>query len=137
MQSIKNQTEVIQLVIQRRVMSLHGRFGCKCYAIWELTVANIKSAIKRIQITERNRLQNKSYKSAIRTLTKRFLTAVEAYEANPSDETLTEAKQRMATVYSKIDKAVKRGVLHRNTGARKKSRIARIFKQASTNQVAS
>jgi small subunit ribosomal protein S20 len=94
-------------------------------------VANIKSAIKRIQIAERNRLHNKSYKSAVRTLTKRYLTAVNTYAANPSPEALQEVQQRMSAVYSKIDKAVKRGVLHSNNGARRKSRLARILKTAA------
>lgn len=92
-------------------------------------MANIKSAMKRAQIAERNRLRNKSYKSAVKTLTKRYLAAVEAYEANPGSEALEEVKQRMSAAYSKIDKAVKRGALHQNNGARKKSRIARIYKQ--------
>jgi len=94
-------------------------------------VANIKSALKRIEIAERNRLSNKSYKSAVRTLTKNYLQAVEAYSANPSEETLTEAQSRLAAAYSKIDKAVKRQVLHRNNGARKKAGLARVLKQAT------
>jgi small subunit ribosomal protein S20 len=91
-------------------------------------VANIKSAIKRVQITERNRLRNKSYKSAVKTLIKRYLTAVNEYGANPTPETLQEVQQRMAVAYSRIDKAVKRGVLHPNNGARKKSRLAKALK---------
>jgi small subunit ribosomal protein S20 len=91
-------------------------------------VANIKSAVKRVQIAERNRLQNKAYKSAVKTLTKRYLTAVDAYAASPSSETEQDVQQRMAAAFSKIDKAVKRGVLHPNTGARRKSRIAKALK---------
>jgi small subunit ribosomal protein S20 len=93
-------------------------------------VANIKSALKRIQIAERNRLHNRSYKSAIKTLTKSYLAALGDYQANPSEETLAVVNSSMAAAYSKIDKAVKRGVLHSNTGARKKSQIARAFKSA-------
>jgi len=100
-------------------------------------VANIKSAIKRIQIAERNRLHNKSYKSAVKTLTKRYLTAVSAYTANPSPEAMQEVQQRMAAAFSKIDKAVKRGVLHTNHGARRKSRIAKILKAVESNSTAS
>lgn len=92
-------------------------------------MANIKSAIKRVQIAERNRLENKSYKSAVKTLTKRYLEAVNQYTAAPGAETLEEVNQRMAAAYSKIDKAVKRGVLHTNTGARKKAQLARVLKQ--------
>lgn len=97
-------------------------------------MANIKSALKRIQIAERNRLHNRSYKSAVKTLTKSYLAALETYQANPSDEALEAVKASMAAVYSKIDKAVKRGVLHRNTGARKKSRIARAFKATESKE---
>jgi small subunit ribosomal protein S20 len=90
-------------------------------------VANIKSAIKRIQIAERNRLRNKSYKSAIKTLTKKYLTAVEHYAAKPSDEARTAVLESMSAAYSKIDKAVKKGVLHRSNGARKKANLAHLF----------
>ncbi|MFE4106492.1 30S ribosomal protein S20 [Almyronema epifaneia] len=92
-------------------------------------MANIKSAIKRIQIAERNRLHNKSYKSAVKTLTKRYLAAVDTYAAEPSAENMQTVQEHMAAVYSKIDKAVKRGVLHPNSGARRKSRLAHALKR--------
>jgi small subunit ribosomal protein S20 len=91
-------------------------------------VANIKSAIKRIQIAERNRLHNKSYKSAVKTLMKRYLAAVNDYSTNPTPEAMEEVQRSMSAAYSKIDKAVKRGVLHPNNGARKKSRLAKVLK---------
>lgn len=91
-------------------------------------MANIKSALKRIEVAERNRLHNRSYKSAVKTLTKNYLAAIEAHQANPSPESLKQVEVTMAAAYSKIDKAVKCGVLHANTGARKKSRIARVLK---------
>jgi small subunit ribosomal protein S20 len=91
-------------------------------------VANIKSALKRVQIAERNRLHNKSYKSAVRTLMKKYFAAVNAHTANPSDETKAAVEATMSAAYSKIDRAVKRGVLHSNTGARKKARLARALK---------
>lgn len=96
-------------------------------------MANIKSAIKRVHIAERNRLRNKAYKSAVKTLMKNYLEAVKRYAASPNDDTKQEAQVRMASVYSKIDKAVKRGVLHPNNGARKKSRLARALKQYETS----
>ena len=91
-------------------------------------MANIKSAVKRVKIAERNRLYNKSYKSAVKTLTKKYFAAVDKYAAAPSPELMQEVQQRMSEAYSKIDKAVKKGVLHRNNGARKKSRLARTLK---------
>lgn len=96
-------------------------------------MANTKSAIKRVKIAERNRLRNKAYSSAVKTLTKNFLAAVETYGANPNPESLQEVQQRIAAAYSKIDKAVKRGVLHPNNGARKKSRLARTLKRYNSN----
>lgn len=96
-------------------------------------MANIKSAIKRVKIAERNRLRNKAYKSAVRTLMKGYFAAVDSYAANPTPESLNEVQQRMSDAYSKIDKAIKKGVLHPNTGARKKSRLARTL-QRQTNQ---
>ena len=93
-------------------------------------MANSKSALKRAQIAERNRLRNKAYKSAVRTLTKKFLVAVDNYAANPSPESKQEVNQRMSEAYSKIDRAVKRGVFHPNKGARKKSRLAKRFKSS-------
>ena len=95
----------------------------------QIAVANIKSAIKRVEIAERNRLRNKSYKSAIKTLTKKYLVAVEEYAANPSDDAKQVVRQHMSAAYSRIDKAVKRGVIHVNNGANKKARIARAFRK--------
>lgn len=95
-------------------------------------MANIKSAIKRIQTAERNRLRNKSYKSAVKTLSKSYLSAVSQHAADPASTPLETVEERLAAAYSKIDKAVKTGVLHRNTGARKKARLAKALK-ATTN----
>lgn len=92
-------------------------------------MANNKSAEKRVQISEMNRLRNKSYKSAVKTLMKKYLEAVGQYAANPSAETLQVATERQAKAYSKIDKAVKQGILHPNNGARKKSRLAKALKR--------
>jgi small subunit ribosomal protein S20 len=93
-------------------------------------VANIKSAIKRVEIAERNRLRNKSHKSAVRTLMKNYFLAVEKHAATPTAETLAEVQTRMSAAYSKIDKAVQKGVLHRNNGANKKARLAGVLKPA-------
>lgn len=89
---------------------------------------NIKSAAKRVKIAERNRLQNKSYKSAVKTLMKKYLAAIDSYAATPSSESMQQVQSAMSEAYSKIDKAVKHGILHRNNGARKKSRLARVLK---------
>jgi small subunit ribosomal protein S20 len=87
-------------------------------------MANIKSAAKRAEIAERNRQHNKAYKSAIRTLIKSYMEALARYKAQPSPEAMNLLNERMSLAFSKIDRAVKRGVIHRNTGARRKSRLA-------------
>ncbi|KAF3888891.1 MULTISPECIES: 30S ribosomal protein S20 [Nostocales] len=94
-------------------------------------MANTKSALKRAKIAERNRLRNKSYKSAVKTLMKKYFAAVDTYAANPTAEQKQEVLKHMSEAYSKIDKAVKRGVLHPNNGARKKSKLAQRLKANS------
>lgn len=87
-------------------------------------MANIHSQKKRILRSERERLENRHYTSAIRTYFRRVEAAVAA-----GDDALADTEHRELT--SLIDKAVKRGALHRNTGARKKSRAARVRRGAS------
>lgn len=94
-------------------------------------MANSKSAIKRIQIAERNRLRNKAYKSSVKTLMKKCLTRVEQCTANPTSEMQEQVQQALSAAYQKIDKAVVRGVLHANNGARKKSRLAKAVKKVA------
>lgn len=87
-------------------------------------MANIHSQKKRILRSERERLENRRYTSTIKTYFRRLETAV----ADGDTDTIeTEHKSLVKT----IDKAVKVGALHRNNGARKKSRAARIRKSAS------
>ena len=92
-------------------------------------MANNKSSKKRIEIAERNRLRNRSYKSALRTLIKRCLTACSSYGQEPGSEAKAAVQTSMSAAYSKIDKAVKVGVLHRNTGANQKSRLSVAVKK--------
>jgi small subunit ribosomal protein S20 len=87
-------------------------------------MANIASQIKRNARSERERLENRRYTSAIKTYFRRLEAAVEAGEDAKADEELR-------TLISTIDKAVKRGALHRNTGSRKKARAARVRKGVS------
>ena len=87
-------------------------------------MANNKSSKKRIDIAERNRLRNRSYKSALRTLMKRCFTACAACGPSADGEAREAVQKSMSAAFSKIDKAVKVGVLHRNTGANQKSRLS-------------
>ncbi len=82
-------------------------------------MANIASQEKRIHRAERERLENRRYTSTIKTYFRRLEAAVDSGDAGAAD---TEHKE----LVSQIDRAVKRGALHRNTGARKKSRAARL-----------
>jgi small subunit ribosomal protein S20 len=86
-------------------------------------MANIHSQKKRILRAERERLENRRYTSKIKTYFHRLEAAVAAGE----DET---ADTEHRVLEQSIDKAVKAGALHRNTGARKKSRAARLRRGA-------
>jgi small subunit ribosomal protein S20 len=88
-------------------------------------MANTKSAYKRIEIGERNRLRNKAYKSTVKTLIKKTLISINTL----SKENLTSIKLLMSLTYSKIDKAVQKGVLHSNNGNSKKSSLSKAFKK--------
>ncbi|GAC42322.1 30S ribosomal protein S20 [Paenibacillus popilliae] len=78
---------------------------------------NIKSAVKRVKTNEKRRLLNASQKSALRTAVK----AADAALANNEVET---AKGAIALASKKLDKAVTKGLVHKNAAARKKSRLA-------------
>ena len=82
-------------------------------------MANIASQKKRILRSERERIENRQYTSAIKTYFRRLEAAV----AEGQDD-VAETEHRV--LVRTIDKAVKRGALHRNNGARKKSRAARL-----------
>jgi small subunit ribosomal protein S20 len=82
-------------------------------------MANIHSQKKRILRAERERLENRRYTSSIKTYFRRLETAVAG-----GDDAVADTEHR--ELISLIDKAVKRGALHRNTGARKKSRASRV-----------
>lgn len=80
-------------------------------------MANIKSAKKRIKVTEKKTLRNKMIKSALKTAIKKFEVAVEANN-----------KAEAATLYAEaaraLDMSASKGVVHKNMAARKKSRLA-------------
>jgi small subunit ribosomal protein S20 len=82
-------------------------------------MANIHSQKKRILRAERERLENRRYTTKIKTYFRRFEQALSAGDADA-----VESEHRV--LVQTIDKAVKRSALHRNTGARKKSRAARL-----------
>ena len=81
-------------------------------------MANIKSAKKRVLIAEANRQKNVAFKSSIKTALKKALELA----AGEDKEALNSAISR---VYQLCDKAVSKGILHKNTAARKKSRLTK------------
>lgn len=87
-------------------------------------MANTKSACKRIEVTERNRLRNKAYKSTVKTLIKKTFIAIQTL----SSDNLSSVKELLSLSYSKIDKAVQKGVIHANNGNAKKSFLSKSFK---------
>jgi|TARA_B110000971_G_scaffold112009_1_gene114828 small subunit ribosomal protein S20 len=95
-------------------------------------MANIKSAIKRIDVTKRNTFRNKQYSSNIKTFTKKYLLSLQQYTNIPNDLNLNLVKDNLSSVYSKIDKATKANVLHKNTAARKKSALRIAFNSAKS-----
>jgi small subunit ribosomal protein S20 len=82
-------------------------------------MANIASQKKRILRSERERSENRLLTSTVKTYFRRLEAAAEEGDASK-----VEAEHR--ALVSRIDKAVQKGAMHKNTGARKKSRAARI-----------
>ena len=80
-------------------------------------MANTKSAIKRMKQSERRRQRNRAARSTIRSAVKTARTALDGKSA----DSRTAVQQAIRT----LDQAVSRGILHRNTAARKKSSLAR------------
>ena len=79
---------------------------------------NIKSAIKRVKVTEKKNLRNRIVKSKVKTAIRKFETEVATAPAN--------AGAQYILTTSAIDKAVAKGILHKNTANRKKARLAKM-----------
>lgn len=87
----------------------------------------IKSAIKRVDIAERNRQSNKTWKSSVRTVRNRVA------ETLKSGAKKADAEQSLTQAYKIIDMAVSKGVLHKNAAARHKSSLAKQVVQATSS----
>lgn len=77
---------------------------------------NIKSAIKRVNVTAHKTAQNKMVKSNLKTTIKKARVAAAQEDAAAANSAYIEAQKA-------IDQAVSRGILHKNTAARRKSRL--------------
>ena len=87
-------------------------------------MANTKSAEKRARQAKARNERNKSAKTALRTQVKKFRTAVAEGDASQADELLRAA-------HAVIDRTAKRGIIHRSTASRYKSRLAKARNQLS------
>lgn len=87
-------------------------------------MANIKSAIKRIKVNDKKRAENGSQKAAMRTAIKEVEKLIEAKDAEKAQEALN------ATI-KHIDKAVRKGIIHKNNGDRQKSRLIKKVSELS------
>ena len=86
---------------------------------------NKKSAAKALRVSERRRLRNKAVRSATRTFMKKAQVAITGGETNPVADVIRQA-------ISAVDRAARKGVIHPNNAARKKSRLMkRLNKQAA------
>ncbi|GGB28933.1 30S ribosomal protein S20 [Lentibacillus populi] len=81
-------------------------------------MANIKSAIKRVNINNKKRVQNQAQKSEMRSQIKHVESLVAANDAES-------AKTALISATKSIDKAVQKGIIHQNNGNRQKSRLAK------------
>jgi small subunit ribosomal protein S20 len=83
-------------------------------------VAKSKTPAKRARRAEANRLRNKAYRSRLKTAVKKYEEALQGGDAQTTQQSLIAAT-------SLIDKNVSKGILHKNTAARRKSALARRF----------
>lgn len=86
-------------------------------------VANIKSAIKRVKINEYKNAQNSAFKSAMRTAVRKFEAAADQNDEN--------AKELFKDAVKQLDKAVTKGIIHKNTANRQKARLAKKLSKIS------
>lgn len=85
---------------------------------------NIKSAIKRVKVNDDNRFRNMQFKSAMRTAIKQFEQTIETNDVEAAKTAFLEASK-------KINKAVSKGIIHKNTAARQKSKLATKLNELS------
>ena len=93
-------------------------------------MANNKSAKKRIEINKRNRLQNKYYKTSVRTLIKLFFINLEIYKESQKADDKQKLQEILSSIYSLMDKGTKKNIFHKNMAARKKAKLAAYLKVA-------
>jgi len=83
----------------------------------------LHAAYKSIKVTKRRTARNLSIRSLLKTETKKFLELLESKK-------LAEAKKQLVKITSELDKASSKGIIHRNTASRKKSRLMKKLHSA-------
>ncbi|MEW5945529.1 MAG: 30S ribosomal protein S20 [bacterium] len=81
---------------------------------------NVRSAEKRLKQSERRRERNRAAKAAMKTAFKKTVTAIETGDRN-------EAEKQLKLFVSKVDAIARKGIIHKNNAANKKSKITRMF----------
>lgn len=84
---------------------------------------NIKSAIKRVKVSEKKNLRNRMIKTGVKTAVKKFQVEL---ASNPNA-----ANVQLSATTSAIDKAAAKGILHKNAANRKKARLARSLQKVA------
>ncbi|GEM_PF-196032 len=103
----------------------NGHFTKIAFTFYATSMPNSPSAKKRLRQNEKQRLANRTIKSAMRTQIRKVHEAVQR-----GDMTTAEAECRVAD--KRLDRAGATGVIHRNTAARTKSRLQQMLKKAKT-----
>lgn len=88
-------------------------------------MANSKSALKRVRVAERNRLQNRPYRSASRTMVKKAELAIRSGDQ-------AAAQDAVAKAVAMLDRTAGKGIIHKNNAARRKSRLMAKFNAANS-----
>jgi small subunit ribosomal protein S20 len=83
-------------------------------------VANSKSALKRVRVSERRRLRNRKYRSSARTLVRRAESIIATGDVDA-------AAEAVGSALSMLDRTSGKGVIHRNNAARRKSRLLKKY----------
>lgn len=86
---------------------------------------NIKSAMKRVKVSKKKNLRNRMVKTGVKTAIKKYQVAL--------NEGVAPASAQLSATTSAIDKAVSKGVMHKNAANRKKARLAKALVKASAN----
>ena len=90
-------------------------------------MANNKSAVKRIRVNERNKLENYIYKGKIKNIVKNYLNQLSTFKLS-QDPNKSKLEKILNLAYSLIDKGVKKNIIHKKKAARKKSQLLLDFK---------